>query len=189
VTADTSDRILDVAERLAQTRGFNGFSYADIAAELGVTKAALHYHFASKSELGRALVDRYTVRFAEALEGIDDEVEDPRAKISSYARLYLAVLRADRMCLCGMLAAEYDTLPTEIQSSLTTFFQDNERWLEKTLARGRDSGTLRLRGEPIDIARLIIGALEGTLLLSRPYSDLSRFEASVSHLVGSLVED
>jgi AcrR family transcriptional regulator len=50
------ERILDVAEALGQTRGFNGFSYADIAVQLGVTKASLHYHFPSKSDLGRALV-------------------------------------------------------------------------------------------------------------------------------------
>ena len=48
----TASRILDVAERLAQTQGYNGFSYADIAAELGITKASLHYHFASKADLG-----------------------------------------------------------------------------------------------------------------------------------------
>ncbi len=55
----TATRILDVAERLVQTRGFNGFSYADIAAELHITKASLHYHFASKAELGEALILRY----------------------------------------------------------------------------------------------------------------------------------
>src|SRR5215211_135610 len=52
---DTADRILDLAERLVQTRGFNGFSYADIASELGLTKASLHYHFPTKAELGRCL--------------------------------------------------------------------------------------------------------------------------------------
>ena len=44
----TPARILDVAERLVQVRGFNGFSYADVAAELGVTKASLHYHFPAR---------------------------------------------------------------------------------------------------------------------------------------------
>jgi TetR/AcrR family transcriptional repressor of nem operon len=56
--ASTAERTLDVAERLLQVRGFNGFSYADIAAELGVTKASLHYHFPSKAELGDALIAR-----------------------------------------------------------------------------------------------------------------------------------
>ena len=57
--ADTASRILDVAERLVQLSGFNGFSYADVAAELRITKASLHYHFAGKAELGEALIARY----------------------------------------------------------------------------------------------------------------------------------
>jgi len=64
--------ILDVAEQLAQTRGYNGFSYADIALKLGVTKASLHYHFSSKAELGRALIERYRGLFGAALEAIVD---------------------------------------------------------------------------------------------------------------------
>ena len=63
--------ILDAAERLAQTLGYNGFSYADIAAQLGVTKASLHYHFPSKAELGGALIERYRVVFGAALAAID----------------------------------------------------------------------------------------------------------------------
>ena len=109
--ADTATRILDVAERLVQVRGFNGFSYADVAAELGITKAALHYHFASKAELGEALITRYTDRFVDALEAIDAGTAERAAKLDAYADLYADVLRDERMCLCGMLAAEYQTLP------------------------------------------------------------------------------
>ena len=68
---DTATQILDVAERLAQSRGFNGFSYADVASELHLTKAALHYHFAGKAELGEALIARYSARFAAALVALD----------------------------------------------------------------------------------------------------------------------
>ena len=67
----TAARILDAAEDLVQVRGFNGFSYADISAELGITKAALHYHFAAKADLGQALIARYTSRFAGELAAID----------------------------------------------------------------------------------------------------------------------
>ena len=45
----TAEQILDVAEGLVQTRGFNSFSYADIAKQLGITTASLHYHFGSKA--------------------------------------------------------------------------------------------------------------------------------------------
>src|SRR5271167_2757692 len=52
----TAARALDVAERLVQVRGFNAFSYADVSRELGLSTAALHYHFAGKAELGEALI-------------------------------------------------------------------------------------------------------------------------------------
>src|SRR5450432_2291463 len=85
---DTAQNILNAAERLVQTRGYNGFSYADIAAQLGVTKASLHYHFASKADLGCALIERYHTAFTKALAGIDDAVAQPRRKLAGYVGLY-----------------------------------------------------------------------------------------------------
>ena len=94
-----------------QTRGFNGFSYADIAAEVGISKASLHYHFATKAELGRALIERYSERFDRALRTIERERAAAPARLRAYVKLYAQVLADERMCLCGMLAAEYATLP------------------------------------------------------------------------------
>src|SRR5580700_12212203 len=84
----TASRILDVAERLVQVRGFNGFSYADIAAELQVTKAALHYHFATKADLGEALISRYAARFLQALAEVDTGGAAAPATLAAYAQLY-----------------------------------------------------------------------------------------------------
>ena len=116
--ADTSSQILDVAEQLVQVRGFNAFSYADVASELKITKAALHYHFASKSELGEALVTRYATRFAEALAATESQFEDAPSQLEAYVGLYLSVLRKKRMCLCGMLSADYRTLPGPMQDAV-----------------------------------------------------------------------
>src|SRR4029453_18493814 len=97
----TPSRILDVAERLVQLRGFNGFSYADVAEELGISKASLHYHFAGKAELGEALISRYASRFTGSLDEIESRPIDAPAKLAAYAKLYGDVLRRKRMCLCG----------------------------------------------------------------------------------------
>src|SRR6185436_19902533 len=102
---DTPQRNLDIAERLVQTRGFNGFSYADIAEAMSVTKASLHYHFRSKADLGKSLIARYEKNFLAALAQIDDESKDAGDKLRRYAAIYGSVLGDDRMCLCGMLAA------------------------------------------------------------------------------------
>ena len=183
---DTATRILDVAERLAQVRGFNGFSYADIAAELGITKAALHYHFASKADLGEALIDRYAARFSDALAAIDAAASAPPAKLRGYAELYADVLRNQRMCLCGMLAAEYPTLPDAMQASVVSFFNQNETWLQHVLEQGRSDGSLHFTGSARDTARMIISCLEGAMLVTRPYGDIPRFQDTAANLVSGL---
>jgi TetR/AcrR family transcriptional repressor of nem operon len=184
--AGTASRILDIAERLVQSRGFNAFSYADVAAELEITKASLHYHYASKAELGRALIDRYAARFAVALEQIDAAGGDAGVKLAAYARIYADVLRQKRMCLCGMLAAEYETLPAPMRAAVTGFFDANEEWLSTVLADGAADGSLHLAGSTRDAAQALVGGLEGAMLVARPYDEVERFETAAGRLLSSL---
>jgi TetR/AcrR family transcriptional regulator, transcriptional repressor for nem operon len=181
--AGTAVRILDVAEQLVQARGFNGFSYADIAAELRITKAALHYHFAAKADLGEALVTRYASRFMAALAELDRQSGPPMARLAAYVELYAQVLRRRRMCLCGMLAAEYQTLPAAMRDAVVSFFDQNEGWLAGVLRAGREDGSLRFAGAERDAARMIIDCLEGAMLMARPYGDVARFEAAAASLL------
>src|SRR5579884_171264 len=182
----TSQRILDIAERLVQTRGFNNFSYADIAKELGITTASLHYHFRGKAELGQALITRYAERFGEALDRIDEEVADPPAKLEAYAGLYAGVLEGKRMCMCGVLAAEYQTLPRPMRRAVIDFFDENQRWLADVLEQGRADKTLSYRGSPDEVAQSILSTLEGAMLVARPYGDLARFNSTAQQLLTGL---
>jgi TetR/AcrR family transcriptional regulator, transcriptional repressor for nem operon len=185
-SADTPQRILDVAERLVQTRGFNGFSYADIAEALHVTKASLHYHFPSKADLGRRLIERYEAAFLAALRAIEAGSAEPRAQLKRYAQIYADVLRDDRMCLCGMLASDYATLPKAMREEVRHFFDENEKWLAAVLERGRKAGSLGFKGPAIEAARVLVGSLEGAMMLARSYGDASRFDTAAERLIASL---
>ena len=90
------------------------------------------------------------------------------------------------MCLCGMLAAEYRTLPTAMQKALIRFFDENEAWLALVLEDGQQQATLQFIGTPSEGARLIISALEGAMLVARPYGDVERFRATASRLLATL---
>ncbi|HTP27343.1 MAG TPA: TetR family transcriptional regulator [Anaeromyxobacteraceae bacterium] len=184
-SSDTAERILDIAERLVQTRGFNGFSYADIAAEMGITKAGLHYHFETKAALGTQLIARYSENFRHALEAIDQEA-DAREKLHRYAALYARVLRKDRMCLCGMLASDYATLPKPMKEAVRRFFDENEAWLARILEEGRKARTLRFTGPTHEIARTLIASFEGAMLVARSYGDAGRFESAANRVVAQL---
>lgn len=183
----TASKILDVAEALVQVRGFNGFSYADIASQLHITKAALHYHYAGKADLGEALITRYAARFAAALAAIDAADGPALGKLAGYVGLYARVLGENKMCLCGMLAAEYQTLPRPMRDAVIRFFDDNEAWLAEVLEDGRRSGSMQFGGSAREAARTIVSALEGALLIARSYGEPARFLAAAENLLSSLL--
>jgi len=185
----TAERILDVAEALVQSRGFNGFSYADVAESLGISKAALHYHYPGKAELGEALIERYARRFGDALAAVGRDEPDATAKLRAYARLYADVFQDDRKWLCGMLAADYATLPDPMRERVVRFFDDNERWLARVLDAGRRHGTLRFHGSARSVARTLVGGLEGAMLVARPYGDVKRFRSAAALLIDGLAVD
>jgi TetR/AcrR family transcriptional regulator, transcriptional repressor for nem operon len=182
----TAARILDIAEELVQVRGFNGFSYADVAVQLHITKPALHYHFSGKADLGEALISRYASRFADALAALDASDVSASAKLAAYADLYLQVLRNRKMCLCGMLAAEYQTLPQPMRDAVLRFFDSNEVWLESVLEQGRQDGVLQFAGSARDAARMVVSGLEGAMLVARPYGDIARFQSAAANLLAGL---
>jgi TetR/AcrR family transcriptional regulator, transcriptional repressor for nem operon len=183
----TAERILNVAERLMQVRGYNGFSYADIAAALRVTKASLHYHFPSKADLGRRLMERYQENFLAALATIDETSTNVGEKLERYVSIYSDALSANRMCLCGMLAAEYATLPKPVREQVIRFLDANEAWVAEVLDRARRSEGLQLPGLPIEAARLIVATLEGAMMLARSYGDVQRFERAAQRLLENIV--
>lgn len=185
-TPTTPDRILNVAERLAQTQGFNGFSYADIAKQVRITKASLHYHFPSKADLGRRLLERYAAAFAAALDDIDRAAESAPAKLARYVALYRAVLAKNRMCLCGMLAAEITTLPKAMREGVLAFFVANEAWVAKVLDEGHAQRSLRFTGPSAAAAARLVASLEGAMILARSFGDVTRFDAATHTLLADL---
>jgi TetR/AcrR family transcriptional repressor of nem operon len=185
--AATAGRILDIAERLVQTRGYNGFSYADISAELRIRNASVHYHFPSKTDLGRRLVARYRENFMSALAGLEAESGDARRRLRRYVGLWSRVLRdRDRMCLCGMMAADIATLPKVVRAELRRFFDENEAWLVRVMSEGRKAKSLRLAGTPEVEARLLTMGLEGAMLVARSYGEPRRFEEIAERLLEGL---
>jgi len=183
---DTADRILDVAERLVQTKGYNGFSYADISAELKVQKASLHHHYPTKAILGKTLIARHSKRFISALAAIDEAGGEPPAKLKAYAKLYTGVLRKQRMCLCGMLAADFETLPKPMRTGVVEFFAANEAWLTEVLEDGRKRKTLRFEGTSSATASFLLSSLEGAMLVARSLGGMARFETVVSKMLCDL---
>ena len=172
-----------------QIRGFNGVSYADVTAELGITKAALHYHFASKAELGTALIDRYTERFDAALA--DDRLQRPvdaPSKISAYAAIYLDVLRQTNGCACAACLPP-STRPCQgpMQQARSSASSTSTRPGSKVCST-RVSRRARCdhRGSARKAAQIVIGTLEGAMLVARLHDDPARLEIATDQLLAGM---
>ena len=108
-------------------------------------------------------------------------------RLQRYAALYAGVLaNENRMCLCGMLAADANILPKPMRDNLRAFFDRNELWLAQLLEQGREDGELDFYGSAPDESRYLVSALEGAMLVARPYGQVERFEAIAQRLITGL---
>ena len=168
---DTRRRILDLAEELLLSRGFNAFSYQHIAKELGMKPAAIHYHYASKEALGTAILARRRARLRKWCEQPDISELTPLGQLEALLAIYeMHVANDQRLCVFGSLAAEFNTVPESMRAELRAYTSALSRWLTEVLAAGRAAGELQFVGEPAAKAAQVLTTLTGALQVARVYS-------------------
>jgi len=187
----TAEQILDAAETLIQTRSYSAFSYQNIAEVLGIRKASIHYHFATKADLGVAVVDRYAERFGGALAALgQDQSRSSAQLLDFYCAPYLQFAQtSDRVCLCGALAAETMALPPRIRERVAGFFEDHQVWLARILKRGAQRGEFTLRASATRTARMFLGALQGALIVKRTTGDMAQLKDVILALKAQLAHE
>lgn len=184
---DTKENILNSAQRLIQQSGVNGFSYADIAAEIGIRKASLHHHYATKTDLVKALIERYTDQAELLLMDIARSPLTKKEQLEQYIGLYRHTLAEDKVCVGGMLSAEMLTLDNSITPCLTRFFNNHVDWVAQVLTLGEKAGEFQLSDSAEACAKMIVSTLQGALMVSRGMKENSIFEQTATSLLASLL--
>jgi len=183
----TAEHILDLAEERIQRRGYNAVSYGDLAEELDLTTAAIHYHFPSKADLVQTLVRRYREQSAQKRATLRKENDTLREQLTQYVELFSGIMDGGGLCLCGILAADEPTLPEEVRREVRRFFDEQEDWLTDIL-KVETSGGAGLQGceTARDVARLFLATLEGAMLTT-PDRTSETYTETLHHLVDSIV--
>lgn len=164
----SAERVVDAAEGLIQQRGYNGFSYDDVAKLVGIKKPSIHHHFATKGELATVVAQRYTYRFREQLLRIEGQCPKAAERLTAYATLFEQTFATDqRLCLCGMLGAESDTLPEDVTSEIRHFFAANIDWLTMVISEGQRTGQIHTKSAAAEIAQAYLCILEGAMVVGR----------------------
>jgi TetR/AcrR family transcriptional regulator, transcriptional repressor for nem operon len=178
MATDTKEMIMTAARAMVQARGYNALSFRELAKDVGIKSASIHYHFPTKGDLGAALARRYTEEGVVYLNGVLAASPDRRSCIDSYTNIFRAALENDnRMCLCGIMAAERADLPSEVRLEVDRFTDANVRWLIEVLVQNNPD-LKRSEVEPRALA--IFAAIEGAQLVARGRGDIAVFDQTIN---------
>ena len=163
-----SEELLDAAETRIRQGGFHAVSFRDLAGDLGIKSASVHYHFPKKEDLGVAVVERYAKAF---FAGYAERTQAGEAPLAVFVDLYRQSLRMNETaCLCGVMGAEALGLPEAVQESVRSFLRDNIRTLAQILAD-------RSQADPEIKATQDVATLQGAMMLAVNLKDAAIFEA------------
>ncbi|NEJ24132.1 hypothetical protein GR247_28830 [Rhizobium leguminosarum] len=139
---------------------------------VGIKSASIYYHFATKAELGAAMVACYETRVLAAIGSSEDERE-LTVKLDGIRSAFRAGLaRGDGMCLCGVLATEIHSLPPLVVAATRHYFAACNEWLCQALVH---AGV----GEPSRKAFRLTALLQGAMMQAIALDDLAIYDAAL----------
>jgi TetR/AcrR family transcriptional regulator, transcriptional repressor for nem operon len=164
---DAATAIMDAAERRMRLGGFGGFSFRDIAADVGIKSSSVHYHFPTKEKLAAAVVRRYAEGVAEIIDRESARDPDP---IRVWTRAFRSTLHSEDMCPCIVLGAEASDLPKGVTAEVKRFF---EMCLEK----------LKAAGVPQQTANQLLATITGAMVVANSMGDLAAYDRATQALI------
>ena len=183
---DTKRKILELSQDAMRQKGYGGFSYANIASQLDIKNAAIHYHFPSKEDLGVALIQRERRRFAKWTARQTIRELDAWGQLDWFFGIYEHYSHGGtRVCYLGALESNFDSLPVNLQEEARGLNTDLLNWLTQLLRAGKESGSFSFAGRVDAKAVLLLSAIQGGVQIAR-VSTPATFYAVVDQLKSDL---
>lgn len=185
MVGSTRDKIIELGRAYIQRFGYHAFSYQQIAAELQIKNAAIHYYFPSKGDLGVAALEKDLADFRQLIERMQDAT--PAVKLDALLSVYENYQPATQpLCLAGVCGANYNLLPEPMQRATRQYTNQVIVWLTVIFEEGRTAGAFHFAGRPQEVAAYWSAALIGLEQMARVQPD--HFAASLVELRRSLHE-
>lgn len=184
---NTRTALLNSAESAARQRGYDGFSYADLAREVGIRKASIHHYFPKKADLALELLERYTAAFAAALAEIEATVSPAGDKLRAYHTLYRdALAEGAQLCLCVAFSAGRNSLPESVLELLNQFHADSMAWLTRILSAAHEDGSMAGLTDAEAEAHATLALMEGAQLVARAADSAAPFDRATAAFIARL---
>lgn len=167
MTSQTRERLINEATYLMRDRGYSAFSYADLSKIVGISKASIHHHFASKEILGEQVILTAYKETEESLSTFYKENSSCIKRIEAYSELFLESINSSKLPLCCALSAELTNLPDTVKEQASSYFNLQINWLIKVLKEGKEAHEFREDFEESQMALTILSLFEGATIVFR----------------------
>jgi TetR/AcrR family transcriptional repressor of nem operon len=167
---DAKKAILDAAEKRIQAGGFGGFSFRDIATDVGIKSSSVHYHFPTKEDLAAAVVRRWSECTSEAIDHAMQKEADP---VRAWTKAFRGTAYSNaHMCPCTVLGAAARELPEQVANEVKLFF---------TMCQGK----LVSQGLSPRRANEFLSTITGALVVANALRDPTQYDRATSNLQAS----
>ena len=175
--SSTVEKIMSVALEMVQRRGFSGFSFRDIAAEVGIKTASIHYHFPTKPDLAKAVLNEVKTGFEQELARIERDISDFDAQLNAFTAIFDDTFGdGDRLCPFCMVACAQDGVPDFVREEVQQFWSLGEQWVQRHLERGQQQGLVRTDIDAQASGKVLVAMLEGAMITARAFGEKSRLD-------------
>jgi TetR/AcrR family transcriptional repressor of nem operon len=165
----TRDHIIQTADQLIRAKGYNAFSFVDIANVVGIRKPSIHHHFPRKTDLGVAVIEYHIQQLQKIQKAF--AVKCAVEKLDRFFLIYDDIKKHNKVCLVGSLTTDYNTLDVEVQDKLRYFSEVMLNWVTDFLEEGRCKKEFHFSEAPRTKALLIITNMIAIVQLSRVTED------------------
>jgi TetR/AcrR family transcriptional repressor of nem operon len=183
----TRQHIIAQAAPLFNQRGYEGCSLREIMAEAGIEKGGIYRHFASKEELALEAFDFAWSEVSQRRTRGLDEIKDPLSRMEGLICNFVERRPALRGG-CPLLNTAIDAddgnaaLRARAQGALDSW----RSRLSSLISLAARRGSVKPETEPRAVASIVIGTLEGALMMSRLDEDPYALEIARDHLISWL---
>jgi TetR/AcrR family transcriptional regulator, transcriptional repressor for nem operon len=162
---NTREAIVLKGDHLIRDKGYNAFSFYDISKSLKIKNASIHYHFATKADLGVEVVNRHIFLVDQLIKSVDGKT--PEVKLKAFLSIYDYTQQEERVCLVGSLATDWKTVEPKMKKQLALLADKILDWLTQILADGKAKGVFMFKDSARTKALLVITNMLGALQVSR----------------------
>jgi len=163
------EELTRTAARLFAERGYHGTSLADLAEALGIQKASLYHHIASKEDLLWEVAESGAAAFHAALDAVPDEAPATE-KIRLALRGHLAVVSA-QLDAATVFTREWRALEGDRRAVFLAERRRYEERIRDLFREGVDTGRLRTDLDVATAGLLLLSAANWAYTWMRPGAD------------------